>query len=143
MKLLTAMKYLLIFSLFAGMGCKETILEQTFTVGEESTFRVNQIYTSSDGQYTFQINEINDSRCPEGVVCFWSGEVAINCEWIVNKNRTIVELHSVLKDQQKEPGGFSIQIVDVKPYPKFGTINEPKDLVITLLISKKLGTANF
>ena len=137
MKLLSAIKYLLVFSLFFTIGCKETILEQTFTVGEESTFRVNQIYTSSDGQYTFQINEISDSRCPEGVVCFWSGEVSLIGEWIVNKNRTIVELHSVLKTQQKEPGGFNIQIIDVKPYPKFGTQYEPKDLIITLLISKK------
>jgi len=137
MKLLPAIKYLLVFSLFVCMGCEENVLEQTFTVGKESTFRINQLYTSSDGQYTFQINEINDSRCPEGVVCFWSGEVSLIGEWIVNKNRTIVELHSVLKDQQKEPGGFTIQIVDIKPYPKFGVEYEPKDLEITLLISKK------
>ncbi len=137
MKLLPAIKYLLVFSLFAGIGCEKSVLEQTFTVGEESIFRINHLYTSSDGQYTFQINEINDSRCPEGLVCFWSGEVSMVGEWIVNKNRTIVELHSVLKNLQKEPGGFTIQIVDVKPYPKFGTKYESKDLVITLLISKK------
>lgn len=138
MKLISAIKYLLVFLLFAGMGCEETIiLDQTFSVGKESTFHINQLYTSSDGKYTLQINEISDSRCPEGVQCFWQGEVSLKGEWTVNKTITNFELHSVLKDQQKEPDGFIIQIVDARPYPKFDTDSKPENLVVTLLIQKK------
>jgi len=145
MKLLSAIKYLVVLLLFAGMGCEETILDQTFTVGKESAFRIKQLYTSSDGLYTFQINEIGDSRCPEGAQCFWQGEVSLKGEWTVSYNKTAVELHSVLKDQQKQPDGFTIQIVDAKPYPKFGTDFKPEDLTVTLLIQKnsKLDTITF
>jgi hypothetical protein len=137
MKYLSVIKYLLIIFLFAGMGCEEIIQDQIFTIGRESPFSINQLYTSADGLYTFQINEISDSRCPEGVQCIWQGEVSLKGEWTVNKNKTAIELHSVLNNQQKQPDGFTIQIVDAKPYPKFGTESKPENLVVKLLIQEK------
>jgi hypothetical protein len=137
MKTLSAIKYLLIFLLFAGIGCEETIIEQGFTVGREANFQVNQLYTSADGQYTLKISEVSDSRCPEGVVCIWQGEVSVKGEWTENGNKFSFEIHSVLSGQTKEPTGYAIQIVDAKPYPKYGTESKPEDLVVTLLIQKK------
>ena len=137
MKLLSAIKYLLVILLFSGIGCDEIIIDQTFTVGKESTFRLNQLYTSTDGQYTLLIKEIGDSRCPEGVVCKWQGEVSLKGEWTDNKNLSSIELHSVIKDLQKEPNGFTIQIIDAQPYPKYGNDPKPGDLAVTLLIQKK------
>ena len=52
MKTLSAIKYLLVFFLFAGMGCEETIIDQGFTIGKEESFQINQQYTSANGQYT-------------------------------------------------------------------------------------------
>lgn len=137
MKTLSAIKYLLLFFLFAGMGCEETVIDPAFTLGKESAFSINRLYTSSDGQYTLQIKEIGDSRCPEGVVCIWQGEVTLKGEWTNNNTKTTIELHSVLNDQQKVPEGFTMKIVDAKPYPKYGTDSKPEDLVVTLLIQKK------
>lgn len=137
MKLISAIRYLLILFLFAGMGCEETTLDQTFTIGKEATFHVNQLYTSADGQYTLLISEISDSRCPEEVVCVWAGEVTLKGEWTDNQNKSTFELHSEIKNLQKEPDGFTLQIIDAKPYPKFGTESKPQDLVVTLLIEKK------
>lgn len=134
MKLLSAIKYLVVLFLFVGTSCEETIIDQTYTFGNESSFHINRLYTSSDGQYTFRITEISDSRCPEGVVCIWQGEVSLKGEWTVNNNKTAVELHTLIKDQDKQPDGFTIEIIDAKPYPKFGTESKPEDLVITLLI---------
>jgi hypothetical protein len=136
MKRLISLKYILIFFLFAGMGCEETVIDPTFTIGKESSFRINQLYTSSDGIYTLQISDIGDSRCPDGVMCVWAGEVSLKGEWTANKTPTAIELHTVIKDMEKQPEGFSIQIVDAKPYPKIGNESNPKDLVITLLIKK-------
>lgn len=138
MKLISAIKYLMVLFLFAGMGCEETtIVENTFTIGTPTAFRINQLYTSADGVYNLLIKEIGDSRCPEGVVCIWAGEVTLKGEWTENNNKSNFELHSVLNDQQKEPVGFSIQIVHAEPYPKYGTDSKPENLVITLLIQKK------
>ena len=136
MKLLSAMKYLMVLFLFTAMSCEETIVERTFTIGQESTFRINHLYTSSDGQYTLKINEISDSRCPEGVQCVWQGEVTLKGEWTTNSNKSDFELHSVVKASEIQPPGFTIQIVDAKPYPAYGADSRPKDLVITLLINE-------
>ncbi len=127
---------LLVLLLIFGSGCEETAIEQGFTIDRNATFQLNQIYTSSDGQYTLKITEIGDSRCPEGVVCVWQGEVTVKGEWTVNKNKSTFELHSVLTDQQIQPDNYTIQIIDAKPYPKYGTDTKPEDLSVTLLIKK-------
>ena len=135
MKLISIIRYALVFLLFAGMGCEETVLEPVFTVGKVSTFRINQRYTSADGQNTLLIKAISDSRCPEGVVCIWAGEVSINGEWTLNDNKSTFEIHSVT-DQQKQPDGYTVKIVDAQPYPKYGTDSKAENLVVSLLIQK-------
>lgn len=137
MKTLSVLKYIVVFFLFAGIGCEETFIEQGFTVGREANFQVNQLYTSADGQYTLKITEISDSRCPEGVQCVWQGEVTVKGEWTENNSKSTFEIHSVLNDQTTQPTGYTIQIVDAKPYPKYGTESKPEYLVVTLLIQKK------
>jgi hypothetical protein len=136
MKKLIALKYLLVLLLFTGMGCEETVIDQEFVIGQESAFHLNQLYTSADGQYTLLIQEISDSRCPEGVQCIWQGEVTIKGEWSVNGSKSAFEVHSVVSQQDKLPAGISLKIVDAKPYPKYGTESKPEDLVVTLLVKK-------
>lgn len=136
MKILTFVKFVLLFLLFSGAGCEEVVVRPTFTIGTASEFRPHLLYTSSDGLYTFRITDVNDSRCPEGAQCFWSGEVYIKGEWIENNDTTAVEIHSLEGKLQKQPGGFSIQIQDAKPYPKLNTVSNPEDLAITILIKK-------
>jgi len=136
MKTLSAIKYLVIFFLFAGMGCEKAILDQEFTIGKEESFQVNQLYTSTNGQYTLKITDINDSRCPEGAQCFWQGEVTIKGEWTEDRSKSTFEIHSVISNMTKQPTGFTIQFVDTKPYPKNGTESKPENLFVTLLIQK-------
>ena len=147
MKNLPALKFLLVIFLITTMGCEDLVVEnQTFKIGQESTFRIHQRYTSTDGPYTLQINEINDSRCPEGVQCVWQGEVTIKGIWTSNSDTSSFEVHSVLKDLNKQPVGFTIQITDALPYPKYGRDDRPEDLIITLLIEEnndKLDTLSF
>jgi len=137
MKLNSVIKCLLIVLFFAGIGCEDAIFDPTFTIGKESAFRINQIYYSIDGQYTLKINKIGDSRCPEGAMCIWQGEITVTGEWTNKKNKTTIELHSVMKLIQKEPDGFTFQIIDSKPYPTLGKESKPEDSVVTLLIKRK------
>ncbi len=137
MKALFQIKYLLVFILLSAFGCEETLLDQGFTIGREANFQVNQLYTSADGQYTLKITEVSDSRCPEGVQCIWQGEVTLKGDWTANGNKSSFEVHSVMSDMNKLPAGYTFQIVDAKPYPKYGTESKPEDLIVTLLIQKK------
>jgi hypothetical protein len=137
MKTLSAIKYLLVFFLLAGMGCEEAILDQEFTIGKEESFQVNQLYTSDDGQYTLKIIDVSDSRCPKGVYCFWGGEITIKGEMAGNGSKSSFEIHSVVSKANKQPEEFTIQIVDAKPHPNQVTESKPEDVVVTLLIQKK------
>ena len=137
MKTLSALKYLLVFFLFAGMGCEEAIIDQGFTIGKEESFQINPLYTSSNGQYTLKITDFGDSRCPEGVQCIWQGEITLKGEWTENGSKSSFEIHSVMSDMTKQPAGYTIQIVDAKPYPKYGTEYKLADVVVILLIQKK------
>jgi hypothetical protein len=147
MKTITTLKYLMVLFLFTIMSCEKVILQiKTFKVGQESTFRINQLYTSTDGQYTLQINEISDSRCPMGVYCIWQGEVTLKGEWTDNKVKSAIEIHSVIKTSEKQPAGFTIQIVDVQPIRIPSKEYKPEDYIITLLVQKnstKLDTISF
>ena len=133
----SAIKYLVIFFLFAGMGCEEAILNQGFTIGREGNFQLNQLYTSDDGQYTLKITYVGDSRCPIGVYCFWGGEITIKGELTGNGSKSSFEIHSVVEMANKQPEEFTIQIVDAKPHPNQVTESKSEDLVVTLLIQKK------
>jgi len=136
MKNVFSLKNLFVVLLFIGIGCQKTEEDHTYALGKKSTFRINQPYASTDKQYALLIKEVSDSRCPEGLECFWSGEVSLKGTWTSNGITSDIELHSVMKALQKEPEGFTIQIVDAKPYPKSGVESKPEDLVITLLIQK-------
>lgn len=136
MKRISVLKYLLILFLFAGLACEEVVLDPVFTMGKESTFRINTIYPSTDHKYTVQIKEISDSRCPEGVVCIWSGEVSIKGELTADNQTSAFEIHSVADRSNVVPEGFTIKIVDAQPYPKYGIETKPEDMVVTLLIQK-------
>jgi len=126
----------LLFILFAGSGCEEVIIEQPFTVGSKYTFRIDKEYTTGDGGITLKITNVSDSRCPSGVVCVWQGEILVKGELTENDSKSNFEIHSVLTNQQIQPEGYTIQIIDAKPYPRYGLETQPEDLRITLLITK-------
>jgi len=134
MKLHAALKWILVLFLFTGISCEKTTLDPSFTFGTESTFRLNQLYTSSDGHYTLKITEIADSRCPTGVECIWQGEVSLKGTWTANKNKSNFEVHTEIQTLDQQPAGYNIRILDVKPYPKMGVDSKPAEMVVTLFI---------
>ena len=136
MKPLRYFKYLLVFFAISMISCEDTVLEQGFTLGREASFQINQLYTSADGFYTLKITDVGDSRCAEGVVCVWSGEVTVKGELTERGQKQTFEIHSVVNQQNLQPEGFTVQIVDVKPYPKYGVETKPEDIIVTLLIKK-------
>lgn len=136
MKRLNFIRILMVFFLLATVACEETVFESAFPVGKETSFISDKLYYSTDGKYSILINEISDSRCPEGVVCIWSGEVTIKGEWVAGGKKSSFEIHSVVSQQNKQPDGFTIQIIDAKPYPKFGVESDPQNLVVIVKIDK-------
>lgn len=136
MKTYSYLAFFLILFLFVGTSCEDKIIDQGFALGLEHSFEVNKSYSSEDGKYSLIISEVSDSRCPEGVQCIWQGEVLVKGELTVEGSKSPFEIHSVVSQSNKQPEGYTVQIVDAKPYPKYGTESKPEDLIVTMLVKK-------
>ena len=86
----------------------------------------------------------NDSRCPEGVNCIWSGEVTTIVS--VYNNDVLIEEESLVfspRNEQKIKDYFSkhstnrqIKKVDILPYPKEGVKINISDYFIKIMYVK-------
>ncbi len=85
---------------------------------------------------------ISDSRCPEGVTCIWAGEVQFVVS--VYKDKKIVQDETITlspKQNQDIKAWFSkympsckknIKSIGVLPYPKDGSVINPKDYYVKI-----------
>jgi hypothetical protein len=74
--------------------------------------------------------EINDSRCPTGVQCFWAGEATVILEATDTKveGNKPVELKLTLQAGKKpvtaSAFGYELELLSVNPYPKHNVTPE-------------------
>ena len=82
--------------------------------------------------------EVSDSRCAEGVICVWEGQVMITIG-VVKDSQDLgtfdITLHVGDENQaMASAGGYDIYLLDVVPYPKYEVEPEQSDYLATLLI---------
>ena len=90
MKKKLLLSILLVTLLFSVVGCKRVVIKEKKTKKEEIVLEKDE-YSVSQGE-TININEelsitltnVDDSRCPEDVECFWQGELAYSL--VINDN---------------------------------------------------------
>jgi hypothetical protein len=85
--------------------------------------------------------EINDSRCPTGVNCFWAGEVTV----ILEAKHTLAEgnkpdeiqltLQSRGEPATASVSGYELELLKVDPYPKDKVTPERSYYVAEIKIS--------
>jgi hypothetical protein len=87
--------------------------------------------------------EINDSRCPTGVNCFWAGEVKVMLEATrtTAQGSEPAELQLTLQSR-REPAtatvsfsGYELELLNVDPYPKDKVTPERSYYVAEIKIS--------
>jgi len=60
-----------------------------------------------------------DSRCPAMVECFWAGDAAVALGLSLGMGPTFPDtLHTTLDPKSVQFGGYTITLVEVKPYPQ-------------------------
>jgi len=124
--------FVLIISLVLFFGCNEVIIPASFVLNEEEIFKVNNEYISIDSSLTVEIVNIQDSRCPSDVVCVWQGEALVEIE--VKEIQTFSTVLSTYDNQIDTLGNYSIELVDIKPYPVSDKAIKTKDYDLTLKI---------
>ena len=84
-----------------------------------------------------------DSRCPEGVRCFWSGEAQVILRFsrldYPEKTDTL-SLYQALSGTKKVGGyqAYSIEFKGLEPHPVFNQVLNPDDYEATLFVGKKI-----
>ncbi len=85
--------------------------------GDTLVLSANQprvIFASCDTALTLVATQINDSRCPEGGVCVWSGRVEVS---LLLNNQFAIQLEKAKTiDTIYRNHRYSITLTDVVPY---------------------------
>ena len=105
-----------------------------FDFGIENKFAITHQYHSSTGELSFLISEINDSRCPEDVICIWQGMAEIKIDILKpEKSSLLINTHNNRIDSVS---GYSFELKKVEPYPISTQPINQKDYRIFMLINK-------
>lgn len=83
---------------------------------------------------------LNDSRCPENVICAWAGEVSVVVE-VYNDKKFVEEKKIVFNAQNRDENRMwfekqyakNIKIVSVLPHPKYGVVVDFKKKFIKII----------
>lgn len=95
---------------------------------------MNNEYLSSDNSLKVEIINIEDSRCPTDVVCVWQGEVLVEIE--LEETQTFSTVLSTYDNLIDTLGNYSVELIDVQPYPMSDQVIKTEDYDITLKIKR-------
>ena len=102
-------------------------------LGEELSVKIGE-RLHIDWELSFKIDSINDYRCPMDVNCIWAGDVDIFFD--LGKKEEVINLYN----RDTNPfsiNGYTIEIIDVEPYPLSYVEVDPKDVIIKIKVEKE------
>lgn len=124
----------LILIMLGGFSCSDEAELINTWFGEETVLSPGVHYQSEDLGFSLSVGAIQDSRCPEGVVCVWQGEVTV--ELFVKMQETEKVILKSFHQPADTMGKYTFELVEVYPYPKYKQPLEYKDYRITLRLGK-------
>jgi hypothetical protein len=125
---------ILTFIVCCGFACNHEDDCVSFRIGEETIFMHGVEYCSNDLAFRFQIADIQESRCPEGLICVWQGEVTVKLEV-----EAAIDYEVILKSHNQPVdtvGNYKFSLIEVTPYPKYKQPVELSDYRVTLKIER-------
>ena len=126
----------ILLTLILFNSCNKEITSDSFPVGLENDFKMNEVYHSTNNSLEFSITEISDSRCPSDVECIWAGkaDVRINVESPVEGIVVLSTIETNTDQKIDTLGNYSFQLIGVYPYPISTRIIKLEDYIVTLKI---------
>jgi hypothetical protein len=88
--------------------------------GREFRIKINQAVSFDRGRLKIAFNGVpQDSRCPEGVNCVWSGnaEVALSLA-TADGRRARITLNTHLNPREFDFNGYRIKLISLTPAPR-------------------------
>ena len=129
---------LIIFTCLILNACDKTDYTIKIDLGKEFELGLNEIAFNKKSNLNIQITDIQDSRCPTKVDCFWQGKASIFIALHYKQQTHTAELS--IGDEEKNSiqiADLEIQLLTVSPYPTSYQKNAKEDKVVSLIVSKK------
>ena len=118
---------------FFTLGCESSTGPAGIKLGEQFQLQYRQSVHLQQTGLTITFRSVHDdSRCPQGVMCFWQGNAGV----IVELSGARVPLNTAIEPREAVYSNYTIQLIAVAPLPKAGTNLDPKDYIITLIVTK-------
>lgn len=121
--------------LFAQQSRKADVVR----VGEEFELKIDQeAMIESEGLAVAFESVIEDSRCPEGVDCIWSGNAKIKLKSSKQKQApATIELNTDVDPKGSSYLNYDIRLVALKPRPRPNDSLRSHEYKALLIITKK------
>ena len=111
----------------------DSLENDSLEIGEVIEIELGKTAEISESGLSLRIESIEDSRCPDGVVCFWEGNASVEFQLITKKGE-----YSFTLDTHSPPyfkndtviEGVKYHLKNVLPYPVYGE----KSPVITVIV---------
>ncbi len=112
----------------------------TFHLNEAANLAYGKMANLKGGDLSIHFLEVTeDSRCPEGTECVWAGQVKVSLKITTGGSDHNIEM--LKKGKQKggvtgNVGDYTVEMIEVNPYPKDGVKTEKKDYVFNFKVSQ-------
>ncbi|MGH9769208.1 MAG: hypothetical protein ACREAB_17410 [Blastocatellia bacterium] len=108
-------------------------------LGQEFELKINQeAMIEGEGLAVVFDSVLEDSRCPEGVDCIWSGNAKIRLRSSKQKQTpATIELNTDVGAKNSSYLNYEISLVALKPRPKADAKVQPGEYKATLVVRKK------
>jgi len=108
-------------------------------LGQEFELKINQeAAIEGEGLAVVFESVVEDSRCPEGVDCIWSGNAKIRIRSSKQKHAPApIELNTNVEPKSSSYLDYEIKLVALKPRPKADKPVQSNEFKATLIITKK------
>ena len=134
--------YFLLFVILIFAACQE---EYYRTIGDfemGDTVKINMhhsLYNAEHEVYIFLDSVLSDSRCPEKVICIWSGNAAVR--FLIHAHGqsfpfVLNTLGGINFPKEIEVEGFRVVLVLLTPYPAIPQIIHQNDYVAYVKVEK-------
>jgi hypothetical protein len=119
-------------------GCARQTGEINAALGEKFTLAIGQSASITGENLKVRFVEVvGDSRCPQGVECFWAGEASSQIEITYSGStyQKVLTQPGASEPTQTDFGDYKITF-DLQPYPKAGEEIKDKDYRLELQVDK-------
>ena len=128
-----------LIAFFSHLFAQQPRKAEVIRLSQEFELKINQeAAIEGEGLAVVFESVLEDSRCPEGVDCIWSGNAKIRIRSSKQKHAPApIELNTNAGPKSSSYLDYEIKLVALKPRPKADKPVQPNEYKATLIITKK------